>query len=117
MENKNLTEKLKKIYDIFDVEAFYLLGGLYEITKDFEKTIDIIEKEKWFNFYTDIYCFYDLAAKMLDEDCLWEDKSDDNIATKDFLEKEEDEDKLKEKLTQWGWHISAGLAIGLNDKT
>jgi hypothetical protein len=109
----NLAKRLSDIHSERGEETFELIAGIYSLTNDLQKTLEVIEKENFFdNYYLNVKSFKDLAEELLNDEILWEDKSEEEL--RQFLMNTNDEIELKNRLMKGGWKIaSTGMAICL----
>ncbi|NBI07544.1 hypothetical protein [Senegalia massiliensis] len=131
----DIQDMLEDTITNYDGEAEVLISGIYEILRNDNKlaeklgdnedllitTLNIINAELYFNYYTDIRTYLDLSGEIGYDDCLWEiDEEEGNeiaLEKRDWLQNVQSEEKAKEVLNNDGWYLSTnGLAIGMMDK-
>ncbi|HCL4479888.1 TPA: hypothetical protein N2D99_001955 [Clostridium botulinum] len=109
MDLNYLIKKADKIYGD-DGEA--IVNALYVLFKqDIKKTKDALNKEIWYNMYNYIYSYYDLAVALVNDSCLWEEEDSKPLLS--FLQNEERESVLKDRLFEAGWVLFEEYEIAL----
>ncbi|BCZ45823.1 hypothetical protein psyc5s11_18900 [Clostridium gelidum] len=110
-----LIVKIKEDMDLDLSESYMVLNAIYKICKNNPSIVkDIIMNELYCNYYLYVNSYYELSCMLCDDDGLWTDiEFDENLY--EFLLKEQDEVKLKERLKREGWFICGVFAICLDN--
>lgn len=104
------------IGEVENEDYFTLLIGLTDILNNLKGAMEVMAKEEYCNFYSEIDNYYELSKAMINDDCLWEDSDTESDEFYQFLYDECSEEVLKERLLKSGWYISEyGLAVLLGD--
>ncbi len=75
---------------------------------------EILQREKWCNYYLDTNNYYELSCHLVNDDCLWGDSNEDDEFYQ-FLLIQSEEETLQRRLKPGGWFVSNGIGICLDD--
>ncbi|MGL5354814.1 MAG: hypothetical protein ACRDA5_16100 [Clostridium sp.] len=115
-ETRFILKKIREGMDTDIVTSHRIYNAIFDISREnYSIASSIIKNEYYCNYYIDINNYEQLHISLWNDEGLWEDKKQHKDLY-DFLSQEHDENDLEKILKKYGWFISRGFAICLDNE-